>query len=84
MRHNANLIGPNVAKFRCLRGWTQEDLAGKIQLAECYMTRETLANIETRRRAVNDIQAGYIADALGVSIVDLYPPKPWHGARRLD
>ena len=77
MRRDSNLIGPNVAKFRCLRGWTQEELAGRIQLAGWEMTRETLASSETRRRAVKDIQAGYIADALGVPVTDLYPPKPW-------
>jgi transcriptional regulator with XRE-family HTH domain len=84
MRRNANLIGPNVVKFRCLRGWTQEELAGKIQLAGCYMTRDMLANIETRRRTVTDVQADFIADVFGISTAELFPPKPRGGARRRD
>jgi hypothetical protein len=49
MRSCANLIGPNVIKFRHLRDWTQEQLVSKLQLAGLYITRDILANIELRR-----------------------------------
>ena len=39
MRRDANVIGPNVAKFRYQQNLTQDDLVGKLQLLGCYMTR---------------------------------------------
>jgi transcriptional regulator with XRE-family HTH domain len=54
MPRNANLIGRNVAKFRYQAGWTQEFLAARMQLLGCYISREIIANIETRRSAVTD------------------------------
>ena len=56
MRHDDNVIGPNVAKFRFQRGWTQDELAAKLQLLGCYMTRDILANIESQRCGVKDKQ----------------------------
>ena len=75
MQRKANLIGQNVAKFRYQRKWTQEELVAKLQLLGCYMTRDILANIETRRRIVTDIQVRFFAEVFGVPEGDLYPPK---------
>ncbi|MFZ0829468.1 MAG: hypothetical protein WAO02_18815, partial [Verrucomicrobiia bacterium] len=54
MLKNANIVGQNVIKFRHRAGWTQDVLAAKIQLLGCYMTRDIIANIETRRSPVTD------------------------------
>ena len=72
---NANLIGRNVARLRYQKGWTQNTLVAKIQIRGCYMTRDILANIESRRSSVNDRQIAFLADALGVEINDLFPQK---------
>jgi len=75
MRSCANLIGPNVIKFRHLRDWTQDQLVSKLQLAGLYITRDILANIELRRSAVTDIQIQALAEVFGITIPDLFPPK---------
>jgi transcriptional regulator with XRE-family HTH domain len=75
MQRKANVIGQNVAKFRYQRSWTQEELVAKLQLFGCYMTRDILANIETQRRIVTDVQVRFFAEAFGVSIAELYPVK---------
>ena len=75
MQQKANVIGQNVAKFRYQRNWTQEELVAKLQLLGCYMTRDILANIETQRRIVTDVQVRFFAEAFGVSITELYPVK---------
>ena len=49
MLKNAAIGEQNVVKFRHRAGWTQDELAAKIQLLGCYMTRDIIANIETWR-----------------------------------
>src|SRR5438046_9109307 len=75
MHRDGNVIGPNVAKYRYQRNWTQDDLVGKLQLAGCYMTRDMLANIETQRCSATDKQIEYFAHVLGVEERDLFPIK---------
>jgi len=72
---NANLIGQNVGRFRYQKGWTQDELAAKMQLLGCDITLAVIANIETRRSSVNDKQILFLAEALGVEISDLFPQK---------
>jgi transcriptional regulator with XRE-family HTH domain len=75
MRHDDNVTGKNVAKFRYQRGWTQDELVGKLQLLGCYMTRDILANIETQRCIVKDKQIEYFAEIFGVKEGSLFPEK---------
>jgi transcriptional regulator with XRE-family HTH domain len=75
MLRNANLIGLHVIKFRQQRGWTQEGLVSKLQLAGCYITRDILANIELRRSTVTDVHIRAFAEVFGVAEGDLFPPK---------
>ena len=74
MKH-ANVIGQNVAKFRYQRGWTQDELVGKLQSIGCYMTRDILANVETQRCPVTDKQIEFFAHVFGVKEADLFPSK---------
>src|SRR5678815_6200397 len=74
-RHNANVIGPMVSTLRYRRGWTQEEAVAKLQGLGCYMTRDILANIETRRCIVSDKQIEFFAHLYGVDERDLFPPK---------
>ena len=74
MRREANVIGPMVVKLRYRRSWTQDDLVAKLQLLGCYMTRDILANIETRRSIATDRQITFLAVVFRVSVADLFPP----------
>jgi len=75
MHRDENVIGQNVAKFRYQRGWTQDELVGKLQLRGCYMTRDILANIETQRSIVTDKQIEFFAEIFGIKEGSLFPEK---------
>ena len=75
MHRDENVIGRNVAKFRYQRGWTQDELVGKLQLLGCYMTRDILANIETQRGPATDRQIEFFAEVFGVKEGDFFPGK---------
>ena len=61
--------------MRQCKNWTQEELVAKLQLLGCYITRDILANTETQRRIVTDIQVRFFAEAFGVPLAELYPVK---------
>ena len=75
MHRNSNVIGPAVAKFRYRHGWTQDDLVAKLQILGCNMTRDILANIETRRSTATDTQTEFFAEVFGVEIKELFPAR---------
>ena len=75
MHRDENVIGQNVAKFRYQRGWTQDELVGKLQLRGCYMTRDILANIETQRSIVTDKQIEFFAEIFGIKEGSMFPEK---------
>ena len=75
MHRDENVIGRSVAKFRYQRGWTQDELVGKLQLLGCYMTRDILANIETQRGPATDRQIEFFAEVFGVKEGDMFPGK---------
>ena len=72
---DANVIGRSVVKFRYQRGWTQDELVGKLQLLGCYMTRDILANIETQRGPATDKQLEFFAQVFEAKEADFFPPK---------
>jgi hypothetical protein len=49
----------------------------KMQLLGCRMTRDILANIETRRSAVTDKRIMFFAEVFGVDVGFLFPPIFW-------
>lgn len=73
MQHNLNVVGQNIVKFRHQRGWTQDELAAKLQLLGCNMSRQILANIETRRCAVTDSQIIFLSEVFSIPVKDLFP-----------
>jgi transcriptional regulator with XRE-family HTH domain len=72
---NGNVIGRNVARFRYQAGWTQEILAAKIQLLGGYMTRDIVANIESRRSIVTDKQIEFFTEVFRVEVWELFPQR---------
>ena len=73
MPRNANIIRRNVAKFRYQAGWTQEFLAARMQLLGCYISRDIIANIETRRSTVTDKCIAFFAMVFRVPLHCLFP-----------
>ena len=78
-----NVIGPQVRRIRSQRGWSQNDLAIKLQLLGMEdATRGKVSKIEARLIYATDDDLIYLARCLGVSLEELYPDFI-RGARRL-
>jgi transcriptional regulator with XRE-family HTH domain len=78
-----NVVGPQVRRLRSNRGWSQNDLAIKLQILgmECA-TRGKVSKIESRIIWIADEDLIYLARALGVTTEELYPDFI-RGAKRL-
>jgi len=70
-----NVIGDEIRKMRDARGWTQEDLAAKLQLLGFDIERTHVGKIECRVIHVSDYEQLFLARVFGVLVDDLYP-KP--------
>lgn len=68
-----NLVGRQVCKWRKQKGWSQNDLATKLQLRGWNISRDSLASLELQRRRVPDCEMVYLARVLGVRMEDLFP-----------
>jgi transcriptional regulator with XRE-family HTH domain len=69
-----NVIGPQLRRLRYGRGWSQNRLAIKLQLAGMdYATREKVRKIEGGDVWVSDDDMLFLARVLGVEPNDLYP-----------
>jgi len=68
-----NLIGRQVGRLRYQRGWTQDTLAAKLQLAGWMITRSSISKIESGLTHVYDFRASYFAHVFGVEIAALFP-----------
>ena len=68
-----NITGRQIAKLRTEKGLSQDKLAGRCQRAGWDISRGTLAKIEAGVRCVSDAELLLLAQALGVSISDLFP-----------
>ena len=74
MRHDANLIGRKVGRLRYARSWTQDVLAAKLQILQCDISRDVIANIENRRSVATDKHCFFLAKVFSVSIDELFRP----------
>lgn len=74
MQHDANLIGRKVARLRYQKGWTQDVLVAKLQILQCDITRDIIANIELRRCVATDTQCAFLARVFNVNIDELFRP----------
>jgi transcriptional regulator with XRE-family HTH domain len=79
-----NIIGPQVRRLRNQRGWSQEQLAAKLQIAGWDVSRNGLAKIETRIQWMRDYQLAYLLNVFGVAYADLYPASLDPRGRYLD
>ena len=68
-----NLIGAEIMKRRDRLGWSQSDLAVRLQLAGWDIDRSQLSKIECRLVHVSDFQQLYFVRVFKVSLDDLFP-----------
>ena len=67
-----NITGSQIRFYRRQRGWTQHKLAEILMAAGVPITRSIIANIETQRCAVTDIEIVSIAGALQIPVVRFF------------
>jgi transcriptional regulator with XRE-family HTH domain len=68
-----NFIGPQVRKLREAKGWTQDELAVKVQLFGWDTSRLSVTRLENGERRVPDVELFVFAQVLGVSADDWFP-----------
>jgi len=71
-----NALGARIRRAREGKGWSQNDLARKLQLDGWDVERTVITKIELHRRCITDYELLAIADVLGVSLDSLARPKP--------
>ena len=71
--HRLNVIGPNVVRLRHQRGWTQNQLAERLQRLGYDVTPQIVANIEVGRTPVIDGQIIFFARVFEVGVAELFP-----------
>lgn len=67
-----NIIGPRVQQIRESQGLTQEELSARCNLIGWDISRGTLAKIEAQVRRITDDEVQLLAQALNISIAELY------------
>jgi transcriptional regulator with XRE-family HTH domain len=68
-----NLAGPQVRRLRCQRGWSQEQLAAKLQLEGLDISRSSVAKIENGHQAIFDYEILIFCRLFRVSQDALHP-----------
>lgn len=72
-RRFRNIAGPIIRRLRNARGWTQAELAAKIQIVGLDLDRADIGKIESQLRSLYDFELFLFAVVLGVSASDLNP-----------
>lgn len=80
-----NLVADQVSQFRNEHGWTQEELADRLQLAGWDISRSGLSKIENCTLYVPEFRLFYFAHVFGLSnlaplLPAIDPRKPVHEA----
>ena len=68
-----NVVGPQVRRLRYARGWSQSELAVKLQLAGWDISRSGVAKIEAQLVWVGDFELFYLMKVFQVTLADLLP-----------
>ena len=63
-----NFLGPGIRRVREAKGWSQEDVARRLQLAGWDVDRTLVARIELRTRCITDIELLALAKMFGVTL----------------
>lgn len=60
-----NCFGPRLQAFRIAKGWTQEQLAARMQTKGWDIDMATLARIEIGKRTLTDFELAFLLRVLG-------------------
>ena len=72
LQNSFNLTGKNIKKFRKEKKITQVDLCARMQVMGFKISRSDISKLETGKRFISDFEVLGFANALKVSILDLY------------
>jgi transcriptional regulator with XRE-family HTH domain len=67
------VIGSQVRKLREQKGWNQNQLAVKLQLAGWDTSQGSLSRLENGERRVPDLELFVLADVLDTKLENLFP-----------
>ncbi len=68
-----NVIGSQVRKLREQKGWNQNQLTVKLQLAGWDTSQGSLSRLENGERRVTDLELFVLADVLDAKFENLFP-----------
>jgi transcriptional regulator with XRE-family HTH domain len=76
MNEDANLVARKIARLRYQRNWSQDTFVAKLQVRfpNLKITRDILANIETKRCVATDKHIFAFSIILGVDVAELFQP----------
>lgn len=66
------LLGKNIRAIRKKKGWTQEILSAKLQIAGCDIPRGTLAKIEVGQRHLYSHEIKVLKEIFNISFDELF------------
>lgn len=69
------ILGENIKKARLARNLTQEQLAARLQVAGCDLSRGTLAKIEAGIRHISVDELNAIKQALQMQYADFFAAR---------
>ena len=69
-------LGQNIRALRMKKGFSQEQLAARLQVCGCDVTRSALAKIEVGQRHIYPDELRALREILGVAFEDLFPALP--------
>jgi transcriptional regulator with XRE-family HTH domain len=76
IRPRGNIVGRQVRQIRSEQALSQPQLAAKCQRIGWDIGRDIIARIETGVRLVTDSELLFLARALNVEVVSLFPKQP--------
>jgi len=72
---NQNIIGSRIVQIRKKQGMKQKELLAKLQLANIDISATSLSRLEGQYRHAYDYEVLAVADALGVTELELLGKK---------
>ena len=72
-RRFRNIAGPLIRRLRNARGWTQAELAAKLQIRGLDLDRADVGKIESQLRSIFDFELFLFVEALAVDANALNP-----------
>jgi transcriptional regulator with XRE-family HTH domain len=70
-----NVVGSQVRELREGKGWNQNQLTTKLQLAGWDTSQGSLSRLENGERRVPDLELFVLAGVLDAKLEDLFPPN---------